>query len=155
MAKDVGRFREAERRLWESVGVAPTERFVELPTLGARVRVLEHGEGPTALFVHGAAGGGPTWAELVARLDGVRCVLLDRPGGDFEGGEFILTEQKPRSQSRAQVVPLDRGDAVVFAVNERPAPGRRGYYRLKMRHGVSEIRSGRRHMLGIIFHDAA
>ncbi len=81
-------------------------------------------------------------------------ILLDRPGVDFAGGEFVLTEQKPRSQSRASVVPLKQGDAVAFAVNERPAEGKRGYYRLKMRHGVSELRSGLRHTLGIIFHDA-
>jgi len=81
-------------------------------------------------------------------------LLLDRPGVDFEGGEFVLTEQKPRSQTRVQVVPLQQGDAVAFAVNERPARGARGYYRLKMRHGVSELRSGLRHTLGIIFHDA-
>ncbi len=82
-------------------------------------------------------------------------VQLDRPGQDFEGGEFVLTEQKPRSQSRAHVVGLNQGDAVLFAVSERPAKGARGYYRLKMRHGVSELRSGERHTLGIIFHDAA
>jgi hypothetical protein len=82
-------------------------------------------------------------------------ILLSCPGEDFEGGEFVLTEQKPRSQSRPYVVPLDQGDAVVFAVSERPAQGERGYYRLKMRHGVSDIRAGQRHTLGIIFHDAA
>lgn len=81
-------------------------------------------------------------------------VLLDRPGVDFEGGEFVLSEQKPRSQSRVQVAPLNQGDAIAFAVNERPARGTRGYYRLKMRHGVSEVRGGLRHTLGIIFHDA-
>ena len=81
-------------------------------------------------------------------------VLLNRPGRDFDGGEFVLTEQKPRSQTRVQVVPLHQGDAVAFAVNERPAQGARGFYRLKMRHGVSELRSGVRHTLGIIFHDA-
>jgi hypothetical protein len=82
-------------------------------------------------------------------------VLLDQPGSDFRGGEFVLMEQKPRSQSRAHVVPLEQGDAVAFAVNERPAKSARGYYRLKLRHGVSELRSGLRHTLGIIFHDAA
>lgn len=82
-------------------------------------------------------------------------VLLDRPGKDFEGGEFVLTEQKPRAQSRVRVVPLAQGDAVVFAVNERPAKGTRGYYRLKTRHGISELRAGLRRALGIIFHDAA
>jgi uncharacterized protein len=73
----------------------------------------------------------------------------------FEGGEFVLTEQRPRMQSRAQVVPIAQGDAVVFAVSQRPVTGSRGDYRVNMRHGVSEIRSGSRHMLGIIFHDAS
>jgi hypothetical protein len=82
-------------------------------------------------------------------------ILLSRPGVDFEGGEFVLTEQRPRMQSRASVVPLAQGDGVVFAVNSRPIRGTRGVYRTKMRHGVSTIRSGRRHTLGIIFHDAA
>jgi len=80
--------------------------------------------------------------------------LLSEPGRDFEGGEFVLTEQRPRMQSRAEVVPLRQGDAVVFAVNERPVQGTRGIYRVKMRHGVSRLRSGHRHTLGIIFHDA-
>ena len=82
-------------------------------------------------------------------------LLLSAPGADFTGGEFVLTEQRPRMQSRAAVVPLGKGDAVVFAVNERPVAGSRGDYRVAMRHGVSELRSGRRHTLGIIFHDAA
>ncbi|PQZ49379.1 proline hydroxylase [Ochrobactrum sp. MYb15] len=81
-------------------------------------------------------------------------VLLSQPGEDFTGGEFVLTEQRPRMQSRAEVVPLQQGDAVVFAVNDRPMRGTRGDYRVKMRHGVSRLRSGRRHTLGIIFHDA-
>jgi hypothetical protein len=82
-------------------------------------------------------------------------ILLDEPGTDFEGGEFVLTEQRPRMQSRASVVPLRRGGGVLFAVNHRPRRGTRGYYRTIMRHGVSTVRSGRRHTLGIIFHDAA
>jgi hypothetical protein len=82
-------------------------------------------------------------------------VLLSRPGEDFAGGEFVLTEQRPRMQSRVEVVPLEQGDAVVFAVNHRPVAGSRGDYRVAMRHGVSTLRSGRRHTLGIIFHDAA
>lgn len=81
-------------------------------------------------------------------------VLLDEPGRDFEGGEFVLTEQRPRMQSRAMVVPLRRGDAVVFPVNQRPVRGSRGFYRVAMRHGVSEVRAGKRHVLGLIFHDA-
>jgi hypothetical protein len=82
-------------------------------------------------------------------------VLLSRPGDDFAGGEFVLTEQRPRMQSRVEVVPLGQGDAVVFPVHTRPVNGTRGIYRVNMRHGVSRIRSGRRHTLGIIFHDAA
>ena len=82
-------------------------------------------------------------------------VLLSRPGEDFSGGEFVLTEQRPRMQSRAMVVPLKKGDGVVFAVNNRPMKGTRGDYQVKMRHGVSEFRAGHRHTVGIIFHDAA
>jgi hypothetical protein len=82
-------------------------------------------------------------------------VLLSRPGTDFTGGEFVLTEQRPRQQSRVEVVPLAQGDAVIFAVNERPVRGARGNHRVKMRHGVSRLHSGRRHTLGIILHDAA
>jgi len=81
-------------------------------------------------------------------------VLLSRPGVDFEGGEFVLTEQRPRMQSRAEVVPLGQGDVVIFAVHHRPVQGTRGVYRVTMRHGVSRLRSGRRHTLGVIFHDA-
>jgi hypothetical protein len=80
--------------------------------------------------------------------------LLAEPGIDFVGGEFVLTEQRPRMQSRVEVVPLGQGDAVVFAVNHRPVQGTRGVYRVALRHGVSTLRSGRRHTLGIIFHDA-
>jgi uncharacterized protein len=82
-------------------------------------------------------------------------ILLSRPGRQFTGGEFVLTEQRPRMQSRPEVVPLEQGDAVVFAVHQRPVQGTRGVYRVKHRHGVSRIRSGHRHTLGIIFHDAA
>lgn len=81
-------------------------------------------------------------------------VLLSRPGTDFQGGEFVLTEQRPRRQSRAAVVPLAQGDAVIFPVNHRPVAGTRGAYRATMRHGVSRVRSGRRFSLGIILHDA-
>ena len=81
-------------------------------------------------------------------------VLLSRPGEDFTGGEFVITEQRPRMQSRPHVVPLSQGDAVVFAANERPVQGARGDYRVKLRHGVSELRTGLRHTLGVIFHDA-
>jgi hypothetical protein len=81
-------------------------------------------------------------------------ILLSEPGRDFSGGEFVLTEQRPRMQSRAEVVPLRQGDAVIFAVNQRPVAGARGSYRVTMRHGVSRVRSGLRHTLGVIFHDA-
>lgn len=80
--------------------------------------------------------------------------LLSEPGKDFTGGEFVLTEQRPRMQSRPEVVPLRQGDAVAFAVHHRPVQGTRGFYRVNMRHGVSRLRSGQRHTAGIIFHDA-
>ena len=82
-------------------------------------------------------------------------ILLSEPGVDFSGGEFVLTEQRPRRQSRVEVCPLRQGDAVVFAVHHRPVQGTRGVYRVNMRHGVSQLRSGARHTLGVIFHDAA
>jgi uncharacterized protein len=81
-------------------------------------------------------------------------ILLSEPGRDFTGGEFVLTEQRPRMQSRAEVVPLLQGDAVAFAVHHRPVKGTRGTYRVNLRHGVSRVRSGQRHTLGVIFHDA-
>ena len=81
-------------------------------------------------------------------------ILLSAPGRDFSGGEFVLTEQRPRMQSRAEVVPLTQGDAVIFAVHGRPVQGTRGVYRVNLRHGVSRIRNGHRHTIGIIFHDA-
>jgi hypothetical protein len=81
-------------------------------------------------------------------------ILLSEPGRDFTGGEFVLTEQRPRMQSRPEVVPLGQGDAVAFAVHHRPVQGTRGFYRVNLRHGVSQIRSGHRHTVGVIFHDA-
>ena len=81
-------------------------------------------------------------------------ILLSEPGADFTGGEFVLTEQRPRMQTRAEVVPLRKGDAVIFAVQHRPQQGTKGFYRVNMRHGVSRIRSGHRHTLGVIFPDA-
>jgi hypothetical protein len=93
------------------------------------------------------------YGELVFPLQ--MAVLLSRSGEDFTGGEFVLTEQRPRQQSRVTVVPLQQGDAVIFAVNERPLRGSRGFYRVKMRHGVSPVLSGQRHTLGIILHDAS
>ncbi|HEU5136011.1 MAG TPA: 2OG-Fe(II) oxygenase [Steroidobacteraceae bacterium] len=81
-------------------------------------------------------------------------ILLSDPGEDFSGGEFVLAEQRPRRQTRVEVCPLRRGDAIIFAVHHRPAQGTRGAYRVILRHGVSEVRRGQRHTLGIIFHDA-
>lgn len=81
-------------------------------------------------------------------------ILLSEPGEDFTGGEFVLTEQRPRMQSRVEVVPLRQGDAVAFAVHNRPVQGTKGNYRVNLRHGVSRVRSGLRHTVGIIFHDA-
>ena len=93
------------------------------------------------------------YGELVFPLQAT--VLLSRPGEDFSGGEFLLVEQRPRRQSKGEIVPLNQGDAVVFPVNHRPVAGTRGYYRATMRHGVSRLRSGSRFTLGLIFHDAA
>ncbi len=81
-------------------------------------------------------------------------ILLSAPGVDFTGGEFVMTEQRPRMQSRPEVVPLGQGDGVVFAVHHRPVQGTRGVYRVNLRHGVSRVRSGQRHTLGVIFHDS-
>ena len=92
------------------------------------------------------------YGELVFPLQ--VAILLSEPGQDFTGGEFVLTEQRPRLQSRPHVVDLQKGDAVIFAVNQRPVSGTRGDYRVTMRHGVSRLHSGNRHTLGIIFHDA-
>ena len=82
-------------------------------------------------------------------------ILLSAPSRDFQGGEFVLVEQRPRMQSKAEVVPLGQGDGVIFAVRERPRRGSRGFHRTMLRHGVSRVRSGRRFALGVIFHDAA
>jgi uncharacterized protein len=92
------------------------------------------------------------YGELVFPLQ--LTILLTRPGVDFAGGEFVLTEQRPRMQSRVEVVALAQGEAVIFPVHHRPVQGARGTYRVNMRHGVSRLRSGQRHTLGIIFHDA-
>jgi len=93
------------------------------------------------------------YGELVFPLQ--VAILLSEPGQDFTGGEFVLTEQRPRMQSRPHVVDLHKGDAIIFAVNQRPVSGTRGDYRVTMRHGVSRLHSGNRHTLGIIFHDAS
>lgn len=112
---------------------------------------------PTPLLLRYGAG---DYNHLHQDLYGEHCfpmqvaVLLSAPGADFSGGEFVLTEQRPRQQSRVEVVPLGLGDAVIFAVNQRPQCGTRGDYRVTMRHGVSRLRSGQRLTLGIIFHDA-
>jgi hypothetical protein len=82
-------------------------------------------------------------------------ILLDQPGEDFEGGEFVMTEQRPRMQTRAMVLPLKKGDAAIFAVNARPMKGVRGDYQVKLNHGVSKLYHGKRHTVGVIFHDAA
>jgi hypothetical protein len=92
------------------------------------------------------------YGEHVFRLQ--VAILLSEPGSDFTGGEFVLTEQRPRMQSRPEVVPLGLGDAVIFAVHHRPVQGTRGVYRVNLRHGVSRLRAGHRHTLGVIFHDA-
>jgi hypothetical protein len=113
---------------------------------------------PTPLLLRYDAGGfnclhQDLYGDLVFPLQVT--VLLSAPGEDFTGGEFVLVEQRPRAQSRAAVVPLRMGEAVIFPVHHRPGTGARGPYRLTMRHGVSRILSGRRHTLGLIFHDAA
>lgn len=113
---------------------------------------------PTPLLLRYGPGGfnclhQDLYGELVFPLQVT--VLLNAPGDDFSGGEFIMVEQRPRAQSRAMVVPLHQGEAVIFPVHHRPGTGARGPYRLSMRHGVSCVHSGRRHTLGIIFHDAA
>jgi hypothetical protein len=118
-----------------------------------------HGAGqtkPTPLLLQYGAGDynclhQDVYGELVFPLQ--VAFLLSCPGEDFSGGEFVLTEQRPRMQSRAEVVPLRQGEGVIFPVHHRPVQGRRGVYRVNMRHGVSRLREGRRHTLGIIFHD--
>jgi hypothetical protein len=82
-------------------------------------------------------------------------ILLDQPGEDFEGGEFVMTEQRPRMQTRAMVLPLKKGDAAIFAVESRPMKGVRGHYQVRLNHGVSKLYAGKRHTVGVIFHDAA
>jgi uncharacterized protein len=82
-------------------------------------------------------------------------ICLNEPGEDFEGGEFVVVEQRPRMQSKAEIVPLRRGEGAIFAVSHRPHKGSKGYYRVNLKHGVSRVRSGNRHTCGIIFHDAA
>jgi hypothetical protein len=124
-----------------------------------RARCREAGQAlPTPLLLRYQAGGYNCLHQDLygAELFPVQAaILLSRPGVDFSGGEFVLVEQRPRAQSRVQVVPLAQGDMVAFAVNHRPARGTRGWYRAALRHGVSTIRSGTRSTLGLILHDAA
>jgi hypothetical protein len=140
----------------EELGVA--KRFP--PTLQAWLRQCHAGgqKRPTPLLLRYGPGDynclhRDLYGELVFPLQAT--VLLSDPAKDFSGGEFMLVEQRPRMQSRGEVVPLRQGDAVIFAVNERPVKGTRGFYRTAMRHGVSSLREGERFTLGIIFHDAA
>ncbi|HTV17729.1 MAG TPA: 2OG-Fe(II) oxygenase [Polyangiaceae bacterium] len=143
------------RRWREALGEEAT-----LPATHAEYRALCHAANqlrPTPLLLSYGPGDynclhQDLYGELVFPLQ--VAVLLSEPGRDFTGGEFILTEQRPRMQSRAEVVPLHQGDAVAFAVRERPMTGTRGVYRVQMRHGVSRVRTGARRVLGIIFHDA-
>jgi hypothetical protein len=112
---------------------------------------------PTPLMLHYEAGGfnclhQDLYGDLAFPIQ--VAILLSEPGKDFTGREFVLTEQRPRMQSRAEVVPLRQGDAVAFAVHNRPVQGSKGNYRVNLRHGVSRVRSGMRHTVGIIFHDA-
>jgi len=133
---------------------------VRYPAEHARYLELCHGAGqlrPTPLLLRYGPGDynclhQDLYGELVFPMQ--LAILLCEPGVDFTGGEFVLTEQRPRRQSRPMVVPLRKGDAVVFAVNHRPVRGARGNYRVTLRHGVSTIRSGQRLTAGIIFHDA-
>jgi hypothetical protein len=142
-------------RWYEQMGLSP--RF---PAEHADFVARCHAAGqqrPTPLLVQYEAGDynclhQDLYGEHVFPLQMV--VLLAQPGQDFTGGELVLTEQRPRMQSRVEVLALRQGDAAVFAVQQRPVQGSRGSYRVTMRHGVSRIRSGRRHTLGIIFHDA-
>jgi uncharacterized protein len=147
---------EVANRWNEQLGLA--KRFP--PTLQGWLRQCHAGgqKRPTPLLLRYGPGDynclhRDLYGELVFPLQVT--VLLSRTGDDFEGGEFMLVEQRPRMQSRGEVVPLAQGDAVIFAVNERPVKGTRGYHRTAMRHGVSSLRRGERFTLGIIFHDAA
>lgn len=139
----------------DRLGVA--DRFP--PSLDAFTRACaaHRQERPTPLLLRYGPGGWNAlhqdlYGEIVFPLQ--LAVLLDRPGDDFDGGEFLLVEQRPRTQSRGHVVPLARGDAVVFPCRERPVRGARGSYRAAMRHGVATVTAGSRTTLGVIFHDA-
>jgi len=173
-----GEYRYFSYPLPEIVGALRTALYPPLATLAnewnAAMRSDIHFPPSHAAFLkrcHAAGQTRPTPLLLRYRVGDYNCLhqdlygehvfplqaafLLSRPDADFTGGEFVLTEQRPRMQSRAEVVALGQGDAVIFAVNERPVKGAKGFHRVKMRHGVSRLRSGFRHTLGIIFHDAA
>jgi hypothetical protein len=150
-----GRLIPIANRWRAALGQAPLplglDAFLELCHAGGQSR-------PTPLLLRYGAGDfnclhQDLYGEHVFPLQAA--VLLSEPGRDFIGGELVLTEQRPRMQSRVSVVPLHAGEGVIFAVNHRPVEGVRGPYRVAMRHGVSQLRSGSRHTLGIIFHDAA
>ncbi len=163
LPEPIGRLRKAlypplaalANRWHEAMGIA-----VRFPATHAKFLERCHAAGqrrPTPLLLRYGAGDynclhQDLYGEHVFPLQ--LTILLSAPGRDFTGGEFVLAEQRPRMQSRAMVVPLAQGDAVVFAVRHRPVQGTRGAYRVNLRHGVSEVRSGRRHTAGIIFHDA-
>ena len=137
---------------WASISVIPRDTlssFVAVMTRGKRGRLLLLLQYETGDYncLHQDLYGEQVFPIQVA-------ILLSEPGRDFTGGEFVLTEQRPRMQSRPEVVPLRQGDAVAFTVHHRPVQGKRGTYRVNLRHGVSRVRSGNRHTLGIIFHDA-
>ena len=148
--------RAVANRWSEQLGIA--KRFP--PSLASWLNQCHNGgqKRPTPLLLHYRPGDynclhRDLYGELVFPLQAT--ILLSEPGREFEGGEFMLVEQRPRMQSRGEVVPLAQGDAVIFAVNERPVQGTRGYHRTAMRHGVSSLRQGERFTLGVIFHDAA
>jgi hypothetical protein len=142
---------------WRTALGEPADFPADLDALTARCRAAGQAR-PTPLLLRYGPGDfnclhQDLYGEEVFPLQAA--FLLDQPGQDFNGGEFVIVEQIPRQQSRPQVVPLAQGEGVIFAVRERPAQGSRGVHRRVLRHGVSEIRSGSRHTLGIIFHDAA
>src|SRR5207253_6333520 len=150
-------------RTWRRSPIAGTSRWGSMSAIRTRMPISSRAATrggqtrPTPLLLQYAAGDynalhQDLYGEHVFPLQ--MTILLSEPEHDFTGGEFVLTEQRPRMQSRAEVVPLRQGDAVVFAVHHRPVHGTRGTYRVNLRHGVSRLRSGHRHTVGVIFHDA-
>jgi hypothetical protein len=141
---------------WNELMNIPVRYPAELPAFLKRCHAAGQTR-PTPLLLRYGAGDynclhQDVYGDLVFPLQ--VAVLLSRPGAEFTGGDFVLVEQRPRMQSRADVVPLRQGDAAIFPVRHRPVQGSRGSYRVALRHGVSRLRTGRRHTLGIIFHDA-